>query len=134
MVSLAKVFPDGISTGNETLIYDEGTWVPTITSSAGTATTVTTNFAKYVKTGKVVQIWVRLTITDKGTATGNIRVTLPFAPDAIGACGSAVESAASGIGGSTYVPNTSYLECFKYDATTYWVDGYVVNMHLSYTV
>jgi hypothetical protein len=64
--------------------YEEGSWTPTITSSGGGTPTYTTQVARYVKVGKNVTIYGRLTLATKGTlAAGSIKLaSLPFTTDA----------------------------------------------------
>jgi hypothetical protein len=74
------VFPavQNASAGVNTLDdYEEGTWTPTITADGGasgvTYDTGNTNGA-YIKIGRVVHWWAHITLTAKGTLTGNIQI------------------------------------------------------------
>ena len=58
--------------------YEEGTFTPTVTSSVGTFTTVSSTLW-YTKIGNRVLWTAIITITNKGTVTGDVRFTLPFA-------------------------------------------------------
>ncbi len=59
--------------------YEEGTWTPSDASGAGlTFTSVT---AKYVKIGKVVNVWFRLTYPATANGTGMSIGGLPFTAD-----------------------------------------------------
>ena len=49
--------------------YEEGTWTPTIASSAGSITTYTAS-GNYVKVGKQVTVNALIKVTDVGTASG----------------------------------------------------------------
>lgn len=53
------------------------TWTPTITSTAGTITTVTGNTGRYYRSGKLVFFRLTATITTNGTGSGVVRATLP---------------------------------------------------------
>jgi hypothetical protein len=62
--------------------YEEGTWTPTVTSSAGTITTVTSQIGTYTKIGRTVILQYQFNIATLGTASGNIVVkNHPFAQD-----------------------------------------------------
>jgi len=57
--------------------YEEGTWTPTITAGSGTFTTVSA-VGTYVKVGRIVHVFLTVTITTNGTAAVNVVATLPF--------------------------------------------------------
>jgi hypothetical protein len=68
-------------TGTSELLadYEEGNWTPSVTSSSGSITTVGTVTGKYTKTGNVVTLFGRVTITTNGTGSGAIVVAgLPY--------------------------------------------------------
>ena len=52
-------------------------WTPTVTSTAGTLTTVTVNLARYTQIQKVVIAKIDFSITTIGTGSGIPRFTLP---------------------------------------------------------
>jgi len=60
--------------------YEEGSFVPGIAFGGGTTgITYDQNFGRYTKIGELVFVKVRLTLTSKGTDTGNATITgLPF--------------------------------------------------------
>ena len=58
--------------------YEEGTFSPTFSADSGLITSVQVVDARYVKIGKLVHIEVAFNITDKGTATGNLYMLIPF--------------------------------------------------------
>jgi hypothetical protein len=66
--------------GGDTLTqYDEGTWTPSVTSSAGTITTVGTVSGNYTRVGRLVTVICSVTITTNGTGSGFIKIgSLPF--------------------------------------------------------
>jgi hypothetical protein len=69
--------------------YEEGTWVPAILS-AGNACDATVSHVDgaYTKIGRLVTAMIRLRTTNKGTATGQMGITLPFAvADALSSTG-----------------------------------------------
>jgi len=63
--------------------YEEGTWTPTLSSAGGGTPTYQKQVGKYVKIGRCVTYWGRITLTNKGTlAAGTIKVeALPFTSD-----------------------------------------------------
>ena len=59
-------------------VYEEGTWTPTISSSAGSITTYTSS-GNYVKVGTQVTVQGTITLTNVGTANGYANIAgLPF--------------------------------------------------------
>lgn len=63
--------------------YREGTWVATIGDGTNNFTT-SLLVARYVLIGRECHVDVRITWTGKGSASGNIVVNMPFAPDGTG--------------------------------------------------
>jgi hypothetical protein len=62
--------------------YEEGTWTPTVTSSGGTITSVTSEIGTYTKIGRLVTLQYQFNIATLGTASGNIIVSgRPFTED-----------------------------------------------------
>jgi hypothetical protein len=58
--------------------YEEGNWTPTVSAQTGSITSYTSS-ASYTKIGRVVNIRVYITITNKGTASSRLQVTnAPF--------------------------------------------------------
>lgn len=62
-----------------TKIWDvlESVYVPTVTSSAGTLTSYTVHTARFTPRGNLCEINLDIEITNNGTGSGNISVTLP---------------------------------------------------------
>lgn len=59
--------------------YEEGTWTPSVSSTAGAITTVGGVVGRYTKVGRVVHSFWQVTITDNGTGAGAITISgLPF--------------------------------------------------------
>ena len=54
MTNFARTLPDGISTGNETLVYDEGAWSPAIDASFNLGGTISIGAATYTRIGNTV--------------------------------------------------------------------------------
>lgn len=75
--------------------YEEGTWSPTVSSSGGAITSYTVNSATYTKIGRLVNISFTVTITNNGTGSGAVGITLPF-QSAVNAVGAGRENAAVG--------------------------------------
>jgi len=79
----------GTAAANTMDEYEEGTWVPAILS-AGVACDATVSHVDgaYTKIGRLVTAMIRLRTTNKGTATGQMGITLPFAvADVLGSTG-----------------------------------------------
>ena len=111
-------------TGTSELLadYEEGTWTPVPTASAGAITTYT-SAGSYVKVGKLVTCIAIVDITDFGTASGDLIVSgLPFtsqnttdyAPVFIR------ETFATGIActGRLVFNSTSVTRIYRYDGTS----------------
>lgn len=60
------------------------TYSPTVTSGAGTLTSTSVTTAKYQTQGQICFVNLRVVITDNGTGSSDIRITLPFAASGIG--------------------------------------------------
>ena len=60
--------------------YEEGTWTPALSfGAATTGITYSIQSGGYVKVGGQVTVWARLALSNRGSATGAVRVTgLPF--------------------------------------------------------
>jgi hypothetical protein len=72
----------GTSSSNTLDSYEEGTWTPTVTSSGGTITSVTSEIGTYTKIGRLVTLQYQFNIATLGTASGNIIVSgRPFTED-----------------------------------------------------
>jgi len=78
--------------------YEEGTWTPAITPSAGSITTLGTTVGNYTKVGNTVYAWFNSIITTNGTGSGSIRIAgLPFSASTSDAfTGTGTEVAVSG--------------------------------------
>jgi hypothetical protein len=77
--------------------YEEGTWTPTVGSTAGTITTVGATVGRYVRIGRQVYLSWQVTITTNGTGTGALTITgIPFS----------ASTALAYYGGGGYIINT----------------------------
>ena len=93
--------------------YEEGTFSPNPTPSAGSFTTVSST-GNYVKIGKQVTVFVDILISNVGTGSGVLNFAVPFTQSGAFAVGAAIESNAVGITGACYVgTNTGSIR--KYD-------------------
>jgi len=97
-------------------------WIPAISAGAGTPTTVTTA-AYYKIEGNKFQSFFDITVVDKGTASGAVVLTSPFAY-AIATSGSGREISATGKGTAISAAAAGALSMTLYDFTTLWVNGY----------
>jgi hypothetical protein len=72
----------GTSTSELLDDYEAGTWTPTVTSTSGTITSVTSQIGTYTKIGRLVTIQYQFNIVTLGTASGAIVVSnMPFTED-----------------------------------------------------
>ena len=102
----------------------EGSWTPTITSSAGTITTIADVVGLYRKVGRQVTLFLTFTISNNGTGSGYLNLTttgLPASvtPPTLGTTGGFTENNATGFMGYIYNPGSggNPLYMFKYDNT-----------------
>jgi hypothetical protein len=65
--------------------YEEGSWTPTLAGSGGqSGQAYTTQVGRYIKVGKLVTCFGRLTMSTLGTVTGQVQISgLPFTSDNI---------------------------------------------------
>ena len=101
--NLIQVDADGLKFNGDTAAanalddYEEGTWTPTVTASVGTFTTASAT-GYYTKVGRKIHVQGEIHITDVGTASGSLYITLPFSVSAVPTAGSGIEFAAVGFG------------------------------------
>lgn len=106
-------------------LVDNAAWTaytPTITSSAGTPTTVS-GAGRYKQIGKTVFFSINVTVTTKGTAAGSMRATLPISASQTISVKSFDNNTGASGGGSIFNGAPTFVGAFKYDATTWWADG-----------
>jgi hypothetical protein len=58
--------------------YEEGTWSAVVTAETGSITTYAIDSATYTKTGNTVFVYVRFTVSNKGTGSNFVVSGLPF--------------------------------------------------------
>ena len=114
--------------------YEEDTWTPTITSVSGTITSYTLNFAKYIKINNTVLVSVSVSITNKGSATGGLIVSLPNAAlyPSTETPISGVENNATGQALIGRVRTSGSILIAKVDGGTPIVDTYTILVNGSY--
>lgn len=97
--------------------YEEGTWTPTITATTGTFTSVSAT-GEYTRIGNQVTVHLKITITNPGTASGQIKYTLPFTAQNKAYVGAAMELATVGLTGFSFVYGTTgYVYLYNYTGT-----------------
>lgn len=111
------------------------TYVPTVSSQGGTPSTVTINSARSTLIGKTCHLALDIKVVNKGTATGYMRVTLPYTPFILGnvnCIGS--ESFATGKGITSAHRLIGAIDLALYDNATLWVDTYRVTFNATYEI
>lgn len=89
-------------------------YTPTVTAQTGSFTTVNAT-GKYIEIGKIVHFNYEITLTNIGTATGYVRITLPKTPkDSYFPCLSVISYPYLG---AAYV-SRGYIYMWKYDQNT----------------
>jgi hypothetical protein len=118
------------------LLWNNAAWTsftPVVTSAGGSITTYTASGA-YVRIGKLCVMRFKVTLTNAGTASGTMYLTIPFnGPTGVTQMGVARETAAVGFTASVTAEATRF-EVNKYDNTTPFGSGYVINGTVSYEV
>jgi len=94
------------------------------TASAGAPTTAPVVCSYIVENG-TVDIFVNVTITNKGTASAIMYVSVPWTPVAVTALTAQEITATGAVAGANYA-TTPRILVYKYDGTTIWVNGYVI--------
>jgi len=98
-------------------------WTPTITANTGTFTSVTLNMARYAQIQKIVICQFSATITNVGTGTNGMVLTVPITMlDTFtngGSLGTWRENAVNGNTGVFLKLTTSSVRLDKYDNTAY---------------
>ena len=86
--------------------YEQGTWTPTITASAGTITSSVVYSAQYTKIGRSVTLNLLFAITDNGTGSGSISIAgAPYT--ASFATAGAIYNSSTGVMGSASLTSTT---------------------------
>jgi len=124
-------------TGTSELLadYEEGTWTPTVASTVGTITTVTSS-GIYTKVGRQVTLTVKVTIVAAGTGSGNLSITnVPFnfsATDTYAGCGREVNNTGNALQLANYTTSAMYMQ--RYDNAYQGATGDVLIGTITYFV
>lgn len=97
-------------------------WAPAVTSGAGTPTT-TTPTGSYIVDNETMLISAAIKVVDKGTASGALDFTTPFAFSSTDFAFSGVENYSTGALCIAYA-QSGKIRMYKYDVTTLWVNTY----------
>jgi hypothetical protein len=124
----------GQSTG---LAWNSGAWTtytPTVTSGSGSYTTITVT-GGYQRIGKTCTMRAYVLVTDRGTAAGNMIISLPFTGGNFRQAGSGCDQNLNGFAASVLIPlNATGAIVAKYDFTTFWTNGIGVAINATYEV
>ena len=124
-------------TGTSELLadYEEGTYTPTVTASSGTLTTVTAT-GNYTKIGRQVTVNVSVTLTNAGTGSGALNVSLPFTAGLFPSIGTGREDQNTGTTLQIRIQSTlpSVAIIVTITNTTIIATGNVVNGTITYFV
>jgi hypothetical protein len=115
--------------------YEEGTFTPTITATAGTLTTVTAT-GNYTKIGRQVTVNMQATLTNIGTASGALVSTLPFTAGLFPAIGMGREDQNTGVSLQARIPSgaPSTMVILSYNNLTAIATGNVLQVTATYFV
>ena len=115
--------------------YEEGTWTPTVTATAGTLTTTTVNAAAYTKIGRLVSLQVDISIVNIGTASGLLVFSLPTGLNQVTDANVGVlrELGATGQMGQMIYQSATQVAVALYNNGTMIVNGYRFRGTYTYT-
>jgi hypothetical protein len=72
----------GTGSANKLSDYEIGTWTPVVTTDSGTIGSVSGQTGRYIKVGKLVQLFYQFNVTNLGTGSGTLVVSgKPFTED-----------------------------------------------------
>jgi hypothetical protein len=119
------------SSGVEAWVGDDGaawtTWSPSFGADAGALTTVTSANGRYKKVNRVCNWQVTITVTNKGTATGNLYFTLPLtAASTVSVVGHGRENALAGVSLQAFFRSTTTSYVFQYNNGSVLTNGWVL--------
>jgi hypothetical protein len=99
------------------------TWTPTVTPSAGTASSVVTN-ARFRKNGKRVEVQFDLSWTQNTASAVYVRVSMPVNLDGLNQTMPAlVQPAGTSLAGLVFAHSASEFRFYTYDSTTQFLTG-----------
>ena len=113
--------------------YEEGTFTPTVSATAGTLTTTTVNSATYTKIGRLVSVSVDISVVNIGTASGLLLFSLPFNQVADSNVGALRELGATGQMGQIIYQSATQAAVALYNNGTLIVNGYRFRGTYTYT-
>lgn len=122
------------------VLEDTSQWTaytPTLASGAGSlASTSTTASAtgRYKRTGQKIDCQMTVTVTTKGTASGQMQVGLPAHSSAWYFVGCAYNTGNNKSGAVTSVADSLITVTSNADGTTWWADGASIAMSITYEV
>lgn len=115
-----------------------GTWsayTPTVTSSAGTLTTTTTNRARFTRVNNIVTGQVDVTLNNIGTGSGSLNITLPVTASAVQrGVVMGREAAVTGEGINGELINTTTVALYRTSGNTMIVNNYRATFTIVYEV
>jgi hypothetical protein len=106
-------------------------YTPIVTAQTGTPTTVPATGA-FQQIGKTVFVRAVVDITNKGTASNALFLTLPVTPRAVTCYGTGRENAVSGKALLCYTGGGGDLTVTVADGTFLWTNGYQARISLTY--
>lgn len=110
------------------------TYTPTVTAGGGTFTTVSAT-GRYRQIGKTIILEAYVTITTAGTASGQLKVSLPVNAAAFNYVGIAKESALTGKSGAAQIlgaTDATTMSAIDSVGTTFIASGGTVNYGITY--
>jgi hypothetical protein len=109
------VYIGGSAAANLLDDYEEGTWTPAITgaSVSGTGQTYTTQQGRYTKIGNIVYVNLLIDASSIGTASGSMRVSLPYT--------------AADTAGSQQALSIAQVNSLNLSAGYSWITGLVID-------
>jgi hypothetical protein len=114
--------------------YEEGTFIPTVTSGSGSITSVTTD-GRFTKIGNLVTVILSVTLVTVGTAGGELRTTLPVPAAASDrTVGSCRESELTGVWYGAHIrPDLQQIRVTTFSNTAIvWTNGHIYSIAITY--
>lgn len=129
---------DGVTSAVQTQIDSKLTtpgawtsWTPTVTSNTGTITSYTLGYCKWTQSGKTVHLVGTVTITNAGTGSGPLKVTLPATPTTnVEASGREVGATGHAVTAECRTDGIAYIQ--KYDNSNVVVTNYIIGFCATY--